>query len=179
MSGVAAAIAGSAIVGGIVSDRASGRAADTAQRTSDAQLAYQEAQNEQARGDVTTGFSSARENQLMGAQRQLDMLSLAAPLALDARLAGNFGAQNVVSGGTPQAINALLGGPIDYSFLQPQRVENTLAQLLAGVPQVYAPQQQPAAQPAAQPAMVNPFTMPNFGGSDFRDFLFNSNVQRM
>ena len=150
MSGIATAIAGSAIIGGIASDRASSRAADTAAETSDAQLAYMRDAENRAREDIDRLFPLADESRRRGAQQQMDILSQTMPATIDFMQQGNVGAQGVLAGGMPQIQNAIMGGPVNYDFLQPQQMDyqSTLQDLLSGVPSVWT---QPTAEDPALP----------------------------
>jgi len=188
MSKIAAAAIGGSVVSGLFGDRASKRAAETAQQGQEAQLAYLERQGQLAREETAPLYNQAMDTRRQGSQRQIDMLSAAAPMVLDARQQGNMNAQNVLAGSMPQMQNALLGtGPIDYSFMQPRQVNVDLQGLLAGIPQVYNQQQQQAAPnpapvaPVSNPTMVNPLSAPNFRFGSFNfggnDFLTNRNLR--
>ena len=61
MSGVITAVAGSAIIGGVMQDKASKRAANTARDTSDAQLAYMREAEDRAREDINRLFPQATD----------------------------------------------------------------------------------------------------------------------
>lgn len=143
MSGIAAAVAGTAVIGAISSRNASKRAADTAQKTSDAQLAYMSQQNDQARADINRLFPQAAQARNQGYQQSMDLLSSAMPLTIGAVQQGNMNAQNTIAGSMPQMQNAILGNaPIDYSFMQPQQVNVDYQSMLAGLPTLYDPTQQ-------------------------------------
>lgn len=164
MSGVVAAVAGTAIVGGIVNDRASRRAADTAQNTSDAQLAYMRQAENRARQDINSLFPHATEARNQGFQQSMDLLGSALPVTIDALQQGSMGAQNVVAGSMPQMQNAILGGPIDYSFMQPQQVNVDIAGLLGGLPQLYSPPSQSDYTSPATPGGTPQLPLANIPG---------------
>lgn len=166
MSGVAAAIAGSAVVGAVVSDRASKRAAGAAKDSSEAQLAFMREQADRAREDVARLSPQAREARDLGYQQSMDFLGSALPVSLGFMQQGNVGAQEINAAALPQMNNAILGGPIDYSFAQPRTIDfqPALQDLLAGVPQVYQPPQEPEQQTPANPTGGPSMFAPNFGG---------------
>lgn len=141
MSGVATAIAGAAVVGAIASDKASSKASKTAQQTTDKQLAFQQDQADKARADINQLFPQATQRRNQGYQQSMDFLSSALPATLGFMQQGNVGAQNVIAGSMPQIQNAILGGNIDYSFMQPQQIDyqQQLASVLAGLPTIYDP----------------------------------------
>lgn len=145
---------GSSVIGGIFSDRASSKAADTAQKTSDAQLAYTQEQSDQARGDINRLIPQATDRRNQGYQQQMNFLGQALPVTTNLAQQGNVGAQNVVAGSIPQIQNALMGGQVNYDFMQPQQIDyqSQISQLLAGLPQVYSQEQQ-SAPPTRQETM--------------------------
>lgn len=151
MSGIftAVAIGGSAVIGGITSRNASKRAANTARETGDAQLAFMAEQEQKARGDINTLIPQATQSRLQGTQNAMDLLGQGAPMTMDAFQQGNMGAQNVMAGSMPQIQNALMGGAVNYDFMNPQKVNVDLQSLLSGVPDVYT-QPQPQFQPQQQ-----------------------------
>lgn len=136
MSGVAAAIGGAAIIGAVSSRSSSKRAAETAEKTSDAQLAYMKQAEDRARADINRLFPQAQQQRNLGYQRSMDMLSQAMPMTIDAMQQGNMNAQSVLAGGAQQMQNAILGGPVNYDFMQPQAVNVDYQSLLDNVPKV-------------------------------------------
>jgi len=181
MSGIAAAVAGSAIIGAVASRSGSRRAADTAQKTSDEQLNYMAEQEGKARQDINKFIPAATQSRLAGTQQAMDLLSRSAPMTMDAFQQGNMGAQNILAGSMPQIQNALMGGAVNYDFMQPQRVNVDLQGLLAGVPNVYNPPRQedqspPGNVPAPNIGIPDIFKGNQFAagggyrGLNFRDF---------
>ena len=144
-SKLAGAVVGSAIIGGISSRNASKKAANAARETSDAQLAYLKEAEDRARNDINTLFPQATDARNRGYQQTMDFLSQATPVTIDAMQQGNMNAQNVISGSMPQIQNALMGGNMNYGFMAPQAVnyEQSLQDLLGGVPSIYDPSAQP------------------------------------
>ena len=94
---------------------------------------------EQARGDVVPLFGQASENLYAGNQAALDLFGQTIPQQFDAMQTGNVGAQQQVADALPQMQNALMGLPVDYSAMQPQRLnfdtgyaQQSLPDILAG-----------------------------------------------
>jgi len=75
----------------------------------------------QARQDVGELFPQARQDLLGGFQGAADVFSQFVPQQSDVFQQGNIGAQQAVLAGLPQGINAILGGNIDLSGLQPSQ----------------------------------------------------------
>ena len=119
MSGVAVAIGGSALVGAYVGDRASSKAADAQSSSSSAALAATRRAAEEARGDVNRIFPQAQQTAQQGFQGALDVFGQSLPAQTDVFQQGNVGAQQAILSGLPQIQNALLGGNVDFSQMQP------------------------------------------------------------
>ena len=143
MSGIVASV-GSSLLGAYTSDKASKRAAQTAQETSEAQLAYMRESENRARDDINRLYPQATERRNQGYQQQMDFLGSALPVTMDAMQQGNYNAQQVLAGSMPQYQNAILGNAIDYGFAQPQRIDmsSQIEGLLSGLPQLYSPPEQ-------------------------------------
>lgn len=149
MSGIAAAVAGSALIGGASSIISSNRASRTAGETRDAQIAYAERAEGRARRDANRLIPEATDARNQGLQNQIDFLSQAAPLSLNAFQQGNVGAQEILAGSAPQIQNAIMGLPINYDFLAPRTIDYDLEGLLAGAPVISQPPVQPQSAPAS------------------------------
>jgi len=157
MSWVATAVVGSAVVGGVVSNKASKRA----------QQAQQEAQQintaatGQARRDVLRLTDEARDTRQGAFKDALTLISGAPEKQIAPFQAGNMQAQEQISRGLPQIQNALLGKPVDLSgfkprsvgspssfntdvsqFVTPQAEEAEPVTDLAGILQMLTPEQQ-------------------------------------
>lgn len=76
---------------------------------------------QQARSDIMNLFPAAEQNLLAGAGAALDVFNQITPAQAQMFQQGNVGAQNVLAGALPQMQNAILGGQVDYSFMQPQQ----------------------------------------------------------
>lgn len=144
MSKIAAAVIGSAVIGGISSNIAANKAAGAAKDSTAAQLAHQERMYDKARDDINRLFPQATERRNQGFQQQMDFLSSAMPATMDIMQQGNMNAQGVLAGSMPQMQNAILGGQIDYGFMQPQQInyEDQVQNVLAGLPTLYDPAQE-------------------------------------
>jgi hypothetical protein len=123
MSFVAAAIAGTAVVGAVASrnaTKASVRASEQAGEKSSQQIA---ASTAQARNDLFKLFPAAQENAQRGYQGALDVFNQALPQQAGVFQAGNVAAQNQLLAGMPQYQNAILGAPVDYSQFQATQLQ--------------------------------------------------------
>jgi hypothetical protein len=123
MSFVAAAIAGTAVVGAVSSrnaTKASIRASEQAGEKSSQQIA---ASTAQARNDLFKLFPAAQENAQRGYQGALDVFNQALPQQAGVFQAGNVAAQNQLLAGMPQYQNAILGAPVDYSQFQATQLQ--------------------------------------------------------
>jgi hypothetical protein len=123
MSFVAAAIAGTAVVGAVASrnaTKASIRASEQAGEKSSQQIA---ASTAQARNDLFKLFPAAQENSQRGYQGALDVFNQALPQQAGVFQAGNVAAQNQLLAGMPQYQNAILGAPVDYSQFQATQLQ--------------------------------------------------------
>lgn len=154
MSGIAAAAitAGAAVVGGAMQARGARKAADTAGAASDRQLAYLKESEDRARNDINTLTPQAIDAAQQGYQNQLDLYKQSIPMTMDMFGQGNMNAQNTIAGSAPQAANAILGGPVNFDFMQPQAVNYDISGLLSNVPDVW---QQPQQQQQQQQAVPN------------------------
>lgn len=100
---------------------------------------------DQARGDLFRLFPAAQQNAQQGFQGALDVFSQSLPAQTQAFQQGNVGAQQQLLAGLPLMQNAILGGQIDYSQLQPYQVQTPdtgfFNQQLPEFVDPYAPQQ--------------------------------------
>lgn len=152
MSGIATAVVGSAVIGGIVSRNASKRAARSAEKSTDAQMNFMQKQADIGRADANKYMEQATEARNKGTQQSMDFLSSGLPTTMDFMQQGNVGAQNILAGGMPQIQNAIMGGQVNYDFMQPQQIDyqQQVQDVLAGRPDVYEEpdiQTQTATQP--------------------------------
>ena len=108
---IGAAIIGSAVIGGIATSRAAGKAAKGQERA----LGAATAATERARGDVTRLFGTAGEARERGFGRALDFLSTAPGTQIAPFQRGNILAQEQIARGLPQIQRAILGQPVDLS----------------------------------------------------------------
>jgi hypothetical protein len=123
MSGIATAIAGTAVLGAISSrnaTKASVRASEQAGEKSSQQIA---ASTAQARNDLFKLSPASQENAQRGYQGALDVFNQALPQQAGVFQAGNVAAQNQLLAGMPQYQNAILGAPVDYSQFQATQLQ--------------------------------------------------------
>lgn len=97
----------------------------------------------QARQDVMPLFDRARGDLQQGFQGALDVFAQSLPAQMQAFQGGNVGAQEQLIAGLPLFQNAILGGNIDYSQLQPTQVQTPdlgfFSQTLPGLPSGSSP----------------------------------------
>jgi len=77
---------------------------------------------EQSRTDASALFPAAESNANLGFQAALNTIGQYAPQQVGAFQQGNIGAQQTLGQGSQQYANAIMGAPVDYSFMQPQRI---------------------------------------------------------
>lgn len=77
----------------------------------------------EAKASVLPLFGQARNDLQQGFQGALDVFSQSLPAQVQAFQGGNVAAQQQLLAGLPQFQNAILGGNIDYSQLQPTQVQ--------------------------------------------------------
>lgn len=126
----------------------------------------------QARSDLFKLFPAAQQNIQQGFQGALDVFGQSIPAQTQAFQQGNVGAQQQLLAGLPQIQNALLGGAIDYSQLQPVNVQADLGFAQQQLPQFVDPFNPTPDQVAASmgPQQVSPLSglpnLDNFLGSN-------------
>ena len=125
MSGVATAIAGAAVVGAIASDRAGSKAASATRDSTNAASQATQRAADQARGELMQLFPAAQENAQAGFQGALDVFGQSLPAQTQAFQQGNVNAQQQLLAGLPQIQNAILGGNVDLSALQPSSIDTS------------------------------------------------------
>jgi hypothetical protein len=165
--GVAAAIAGSAVLGaaavGYSTNKSIGASKDAGERASQ-QLNQSTAQ---AREDLFKLFPAAQQNTQQGYQGALDVFKQTLPQQAGVFQAGNVAAQNQLLAGMPQFQNAILGAPVDYSQFQATQLQqpnmNFANQQLQSV-DPFAPQA-PQQQFEANQVPFNQQALDNIGGN--------------
>ncbi len=78
---------------------------------------------EQARQDLFKLFPAAQQNLQQGFQGALDVFGQSLPAQTDVFQQGNVAAQQQLLAGLPQFRNAILGGNVDFSQLQPTQLQ--------------------------------------------------------
>lgn len=143
----------------------------------------------EGKADINRLYPEAQNMMRQGFGGAIDVFNQATPQQMNMFQQGNVGAQNALLSGLPQMNNAILGGPIDYSQLQAQQLQQPNFNF--GLPQFLqepqtqpqqAQQQQPSpfgflSQYNTRPQQINPFTGAvisrgggGSGGVSIRDF---------
>lgn len=112
MSVVAAAVIGSAVVGGVASKKAADKAADASKKG----IASTESLANQARTDAINLFQQSKVSAQNGIGSALNFYQQNAQAKINPFVQGNVAAQQVLGQGATQANNAILGLPVDMSF---------------------------------------------------------------
>jgi hypothetical protein len=128
MTGFVSAIAidsstGGSFLGDITGTNAIDDAAAASSQGNAAARAATLAAATQARGDVNRIFPQAQRAAQQGSQAALDIFGQSLPAQTDVFSQGNVGAQQAILSGLPQIQNALLGGNVDFSQMQPFEVQ--------------------------------------------------------
>jgi len=118
MSWVATAVVGSAVIGGIASNKASKRAAEGQSEA----LGVSSAASAQARNDANRLFGKAAEERKNAFADTLKFISGAPSKQIEPFQRGNVLAQEQIVRGLPQIQNAILGLPTDLSGFQARNV---------------------------------------------------------
>ena len=104
-------------------------------------------------------FGQARQDIQQGFQGALDVFGQSLPAQVQAFQGGNVGAQEQLLAGLPLFQNAILGGQVDFSQLQPTQVQT---------PDLgFFQQQLPSTVQAQQPEQFNPLANAGFSPSEF------------
>ena len=117
---VSGAVVGSAVIGGIASDRASGKASDAAEKGIDSSNALAA----QARTDAINLFQQAKTSAQNGIGGALNFYKNNAQAKINPYIQGNVAAQQVLGQGATQANNAILGLPVDMSYANPKQLSS-------------------------------------------------------
>lgn len=150
----------------------SGRAASAAQAEENAlNRKFLTEQAELGRQEAIPLFEASQQGQRLAAQQGLDLFGRSIPAQLQAFQQGNVAAQGVLQAGSRQFENALLGLPVDRSFLDPQSLNidpSFLQNLQLGPPQTTPGMQasMPAVEttlPAGAVPPPSPFAASRFG----------------
>ncbi len=165
----AAVIGAGAAVKGAYDSNKNQKAAVSAQKD---QLASNEAfikeQAAKARADTLPLFDAAQQNRMLGGQAALDIFGAAVPQQASLFQQGNVGAQQMLGQGAQQFQNAILGMPVDYSYMQPQQFETDFSFMPTELPNFTTSQQAlNPAQPQNPQPNVGIGNMPILGGGGF------------
>jgi len=153
----AAAIIGSAVVGGIAATKSAKSARKAQEKGQERAQESVERAAAQAREDALRLFGEAGAQRLGGFQGAQNIFAGTVPQQFDIFQQGNIQAQQTAGLAPQQIQNALLGLPVDFGFLQPsapfQPDFGFLNQTLAGQP---TPEEIAAQEAAAQQALNQP-----------------------
>ena len=125
---------------------------------------------EQARQDLFKLFPAAQQNVQQGFQGALDVFGQSLPAQAQVFQGGNVAAQQQLLAGLPQMQNAILGGQVDLSQLQPTQLQTPdLGFFQQQLPQFNDPFAQSAAPTGTS---TGGFTGPDIGvlGGQFGGF---------
>ena len=148
MSVIAAAVIGTAVVGGV----ASSKAADKSTSAANKGIASTENLAKQARTDSINLFSRGMQSSQNGIAGALKFYQDNAKAKINPFIQGNVAAQRVIGQGAMQANNAILGLPVDMSFAaQPQALAANYSGITsAQLPALGAPAASPLGATAPQ-----------------------------
>jgi hypothetical protein len=149
--------AAAAVVGAVASSDASKRASRATTNAANTASDQTTRSAQQARGDLFDIFPQAQRTGQQGFQSALDVFGQSLPAQTDVFQQGNIGAQQAILAGLPQIQNALLGGNVDFSQLQPTQVQTPDL----GFFQQTLPQIQQQQQLAAMNSGLGPYTDEN------------------
>mgnify|MGYP003663245655 FL=1 len=157
MAFIAAAVIGSALVGGAVSAYSSNKASKAAGKASDEQIAFSKEMADRSRDDINKFLPQATDARNEGFQQQMNFLNKTLPTTMDMFQQGNVGAQNIIAGSMPQIQNAIMGGNVNYDFMKPQQInyQSQVQDLLAGQPTLFDKNSTSQQQPAVTPGNFN------------------------
>ncbi len=120
-------IAAAAVVGAVSENVAGNRASGDLNRAQNAARSATTAAAQLARNDVNRLFPEARQSADLGFQGALDVFGQSVPSQANVFQQGNVGAQQQILAGLPQMQNAILGGNVDLSGLQPVSLQPNLS----------------------------------------------------
>lgn len=124
----------------------------------------------QAREDLFKLFPAAQQNAQQGFQGALDVFGQSLPAQTGLFQGGNVAAQQQILAGLPQFQNAILGGQVDFSQMQPTQLQmpdlSFLQQQLPQTVDPFAPTQQQTTGPInTNPLAGNFNASSSFGGT--------------
>jgi hypothetical protein len=167
MSFLAAAVAGTAVVGGIVARNATNKSINASEAAGERASEQLNQSTAKAREDLFKLFPAAQQNTQQGYQGALDVFKQTLPQQAGVFQAGNVAAQNQLLAGMPQFQNAILGAPVDYRQFQATQLQqpnmNFANQQLQSV-DPFAPQT-PQQQFEANRVPFNQQALDNIGGN--------------
>lgn len=111
---------------------------------------------QEAKDEIFPAFEQASIDRLNRYNQIQQLLGGSFGPQLDVYNQGNMNAQQTIAGAAPQMANAILGGQVDYSGLQPQGINFNPADYLAGMGDLFAPPPAPTTTPTTPPVVTPP-----------------------
>jgi hypothetical protein len=180
MSGIATAIAGAAIVGGISARNSTNKSISASEAAGERASQQLNQSTAKAREDLFKLFPAAQQNTQQGYQGALDVFKQTLPQQAGVFQAGNVAAQNQLLAGMPQFQNAILGAPVDYSQFQATQLQqpnmNFANQQLQSVDPFAAQAQSQQIQGSANIPLKTPTMQPQ--AITDREFNYNDLLTR-
>ena len=112
---------GSAVIGAGASAYGAKKDRDASADNQSQSQSYLSASSQRAREDAGEMFGHARAARTAGFDTSRDIFQQFVPQQVEAFQQGNYQAQGTVGGTAQQQMNAIMGQPMDFSFLQPQQ----------------------------------------------------------
>jgi hypothetical protein len=125
MSGIATAVVGSAIIGGVVSSKNSKDAINAQKDQNKDNAAFIAEQAEKARSDAIPLFQGAQDSLYSGAETAMNTIGQSGQSQLDMMGRSSMAAQENLLAGRDQFQNAILGLDVDMSGIQAQNLQPT------------------------------------------------------
>lgn len=124
------------IIGAIFGGSATDAANAQVRSTEKAMEQYKQSVSE-AKGEIRPAFERAKNQRLFRNQQSMDAMESAFTPSLDTMTQGNTNAQDIIANSGQQQMNAILGGPVDFSGMQSQPLNFDAQSFLSGMPSVY------------------------------------------
>ena len=155
MTGVATAMIASSVIGGVVSNVATNKAGKATDRASQTAADTTREMAAIGRKDVNDNMAIAQQQANQGFQGALDVFGQSNPAQMDVFQQGNLGAQQALIAGLPQIQNAILGGNVDLSGLQPFQIQQPDMSFMQQTLPSFTPQDTAGFAQTGNPADMN------------------------
>ena len=177
-------VAAAAVVGAVSQNVASNRASSATDRASRSAEGHARQAAIMAKGDVNRLFPAAIDTAKQGFQGALDVFGQSVPAQMGVFQQGNVAGQQAILAGLPQIQNAILGGNVDLSGLQPFRANTPDSSMF----QQQIPQETPFVAPTndglhgftnqttgpQHPSTIDPLSFPSLvGGVSPNSFMMS------